>query len=138
MFYTTREMLLFQERKKLRKILYSKVTLILLLFFVILVARGTWKIHQKAIIAQTERDEAARAVEELNLRAEGLEKTLVRLRTPEGAEEEARQKYTVARSSEEVVIVVDVDAKKSKNSGELKESSFWDKLKRFLKGEWEE
>lgn len=135
MFYTTGEMLPFQERKKFRKILYSKATLVVLFFLVVVIGRGAWQIHQKAVIAQGERAQAARAVEELNLRVQGLEKSLTRLRSPEGAEGEARQKYTVARPSEEVVIIVDVDAKKGKNGEGVEERSLWGRFMSLFDGE---
>lgn len=135
MFYTTGEMLPFQERKKLRKVLYSKATLVVLFLLVVVIGRGAWQIHQKAVIAQGERVQAARATEELNLRAQGLEKSLVRLRSPEGAEEEVRQKYTVARPSEEVVIVVDENAKKGKNGEGVSKRSLWDRFTSLFSGE---
>ena len=132
--YTTGEMLPFQERKKFRKILYSKATLVVLLVMVVFVARGAWQIHEKAVIARAERDEAARALAELQNRTTELQASLGRLRSGQGIEEELRQKFTVAKPGEEVVVVVDESAKKSEN-GTSQSKSFWESILGFFRGQ---
>lgn len=127
-------MLQFQERKKIRKILYSKVTIVILALVTVLVARGAWDIHQKAAIAAAERDEAARSLGDLEKRSQGLEASLAELKSSHGLEAEVRQKFTVAKPGEEVVVVVDENAKKSKNDGTPSEQGFWEKFLEFFKG----
>ncbi len=117
-------MLPFQGRKKFRKILYSKATILVLLVVLVFVARGAWKIHEKATIARAERDQAARALAEVDGREAELQASLAVRRTDQGIEDEIRQKFTVARPWEEVVVVVDESAKKGKN-GEVAEMGFW-------------
>ncbi len=117
-------MLPFQGRKKFRKILYSKATILVLLVVLVFVARGAWKIHEKATIARAERDQAARALAEVDGREAELQASLAVRRTDQGIEDEIRQKFTVARPWEEVVVVVDESAKKGKN-GEAAEMGFW-------------
>ncbi len=108
-------MLPFQGRRKFRKILYSKVTILVLLVILVFVARGAWRIHEKAIIARTERDQVALSLAEIEWRKVELEESLALRITDQGVEDEIRQKFTVARPWEEVVVVVDESAKKSKN-----------------------
>lgn len=121
-------MIPFQERKKLRKILYSKFTLVVLVGLFFVVGEGAWQVHQKAVVAQTERGIAARSLVELQSRTNELETSLARLKSDKGVEEEIRQKYTVARNGEEVVIVVDENAKKSENGVAPLSESFWQRL----------
>jgi cell division protein FtsB len=123
----------FQERKKLRKILYSKVTLLVLFVACVLVARGAWGVHQKALIADSERNQALKAQEELQGRAIELEASLARLRSDQGVEEELRQKFTVAQPGESVVIVVDETDKTGKNTGVSGSESFWSRVVNFFK-----
>ncbi len=127
-------MLPFQGRKKFRKILYSKATILVLFVVVIFVARGAWKIHEKATIARTERDQTARALVEIENRTSELQASLALRRTDQGIEEEIRQKFTVARSWEEVVVVVDESDKKSKN-GEVVGQGFWAGFFGFFRGQ---
>jgi len=125
-------MIPFQERKKLRKILYSKVTLVILFIILLAVGRGAWSIHQKAKIAVSERDIAERSLLQLESRTAELQKSLTRLKSEQGIEEEVRQKYTVALPGEEVVVVVDDVAKKGKNSEAVETKSFWQRFVSFF------
>lgn len=121
-------MIPFQERKKLRKILYSRITILVLFVVFIAVAGGAWGISQKAGIARTERDIAEKSLAELQNRTRELEMSLERLNSSKGSEEEIRLKYTVARPGEEVVVVVDEQAKKSENNEVIEEQGFLTKL----------
>jgi cell division protein FtsB len=121
-------MIPFQERKKLRKILYAKATLLVLLVVLIFVVRGTYQVYQKAHIARTEQKEVEKSFEELALHANELEQSVERLKSEQGIEGEIRQKFTVARPGEEVVVIVDESTKKSKNGESKENQSFWQKL----------
>lgn len=125
-------MIPFQERKKLRKILYSKTSLFVLAVVLFAVGRGAWAIHQKASIAISERDIALRSLSELESRNSELKVSLARLKSGQGIEEEVRQKYTVARVGEEIVVVVDDNAKKGKNSEVASNRSFWQRIVSFF------
>ena len=125
-------MIPFQGRQKLRKILYSKVTLLVLTALVFFVGRGAWNTHQKAQIARSERSIAERSLNELESRTSELQASLIRLKSERGIEEEVRQKYTVARPGEEVVIVVDDSVKKGENSKTVSEKGFWRSLVDFF------
>ncbi|MFZ2303903.1 MAG: hypothetical protein WAV98_03905 [Minisyncoccia bacterium] len=118
-------MIPFQGRQKLRKILYSKVTLLVLAVFVFFVGRGAWNTHEKAQIARSERNIAERSLTDLESRAFELQASLAHLKTARGIEEEVRQKYTVARPGEEVVIIVDDSAIKGENGVTAAEKNFW-------------
>ena len=121
-------MIPFQERKKFRKIMYSKVALFVLLVVLFVVGRGTWDIYQKTSVAQTERDIAMRALADIQSRTTELQDSFVRLRSDRGIEEEVRQKYTVARPWEEVVVVVDDGEKIGKNGEAEDTKSLWQRF----------
>lgn len=125
-------MIPFQERKKLRKILYSKTSLFVLAVVLLAVGRGAWGVHLKASIAISERDIALRSLSELESRNSELKVSLARLKSGQGIEEEVRQKYTVARAGEEIVVVVDDSAKKGKNSEVASNGSFWQRVVSFF------
>ncbi|MBI5400491.1 MAG: hypothetical protein HZB12_00005 [Candidatus Yonathbacteria bacterium] len=125
-------MIPFQERKKLRKILYSKTSIALLFLALFVAGKGAWSIHQKAQIAISERDISARLLSDLQSRTTELQASLVRLKSDRGIEEEVRQKYTVARPGEEVVVVVDEKAKKSENGAMSTSTSWWREVVSFF------
>ncbi len=126
-------MIPFQERKKIRKIVYSKVTLVVLAGLLFVVSVGAWRIHQKAVVAKTERDISARELSGSESRMKELQVSLARLRSNQGMEEEVRQKYTVALPGEEVVVVVDENAKKSENGEVPVSNGWWQKIFSFFK-----
>lgn len=125
-------MIPFQERKKIRKILYSKITLIALAVVLLLVGDGAWNIYQKAAIARAERDSAARSLADLQSRTAELQASLVQLQSERGVEEDIRQKFTVVRPGEDVVVVVDDSTKKSENSEAVAPKGFWARIASFL------
>ena len=130
--YITGEMIPFQERKKIRKVLYSKFTLAVLSGLLFVVIGGAWQIYQKAMVARAERDITARGFADLQSRTKELETSISRLKSNKGIEEEIRQKYTVARDGEEIVIVVDENVKKSENRKVVTDESSWQRLASFL------
>ncbi len=106
----------------------------MLFVVLILVGRGAWGVYQKAEIARSERDITLRSLTELEARTSELRASMARLTSSRGVEEEVRQKYTVARPGEEVVVVVDDSVKKGKNSGAAEEKSFWQRIVSFFVG----
>lgn len=125
-------MIPFQERKKIRKILYSKTSLFILAVFLFVVSNGAWRIYQKAAIARTERDRAAQSLADLQARTTELQTSLARIQSQRGVEEDVRKKYTVARPGEDVVVVVDDSAKKSENSEASSTPSIWARITSFF------
>lgn len=121
-------MIPFQGRQKLRKILYSKITLIILAVMVFFVGRGAWNTHMKAQIARSEQNISERMLAEMESRNYELQASLIRLKSARGIEEEVRQKYAVARIGEEVVIVVDDSVKKGENDETTVEKGFWQRF----------
>lgn len=121
-------MIPFQERKKLRKIIYSKVTLLVLFIILVAIGRGAWGVHQKALIAQTEREIALRSLAEIQSRTAELETSLVQLKSKQGIESAVRQKYSVGKPGEEVVVVVDDNPKKGKNGEAGNGKSLWQRF----------
>ena len=107
----------------------------MLAIFAVLVARGAWGIHQKATITAIERTEAERTLSDLEKRSRELEVSLVSLKSAQGIEAEVRQKFTVARPGEELVVVVDENDKKGKNGEEVLEGGLWAQITRFFGGE---
>lgn len=121
-------MIPFQDRKRIRGFLYSKTSLSVLFLMLLLAGNGVWGIYQKSKTASSERDIALRSLTDLESRTAELQVSLDHLGTARGIEEEVRQKYTVARKGEEVVVVVDDSAKKSKNDMVADEGGFWQKV----------
>lgn len=102
-------MLEFQEKKKLKSILYSKITLIVLFVILFFIARATLSIYYKQKISGENLAKVKEEVAELKKREEVLNSEIERLKTEKGTEEEMRKKFMVGKVGEQVIVIVDDD-----------------------------
>ena len=107
-------MLEFQEKKKLRNILYSKVTLIALFVILIFIVKATFSVYHKQKVSEENLAKAKEEVAVLEKREKMLNSEIGRLKTDKGAEEEIRKKFMVGKAGEQVIVIVD-DNKSNKN-----------------------
>ncbi len=87
--------------------MYSRSVLILLFLILVILGRTVWFSYQGFKISKSNRDVARLEKEELENRISELEKDIDNLQTDRGLEGEIRDKFGVAKSGEEVIILVD-------------------------------
>jgi len=122
----------FQQKKKIRKVIYSRVTIFVLFVAVIFLTRSVYDIFTKERIsaenlAMTQKDYSA-----LEARQTTLKSDISRLNTQGGVEEEIRSKFSVAKPGETVVMIVDSTSSSSTDSQGNKKS-FWQRFVDFFK-----
>ena len=93
-------MLRASDKRALRKLLFGKIGVIVLLIIFILFAKGTWSVYKKADFAKENKNRAAQELEALYEREGMLEVELERLQTQRGIEEEVRHRFDVGREGE--------------------------------------
>lgn len=117
-------MLGFQEKRNLRRILYSKITLIVLAALFLLMLQATWGVWGKARETRLLKDRHEKTLAELKDRAAALQAEVDRLTSERGIEEEVRSKFDVGREGESVLIIT--DPKDDLEDTETRErSGFW-------------
>jgi cell division protein FtsB len=118
----------FQQRRRLRKIIYSKI--VFLLFFAVLVFLmfSTFQIYKKSQEAVFKNNEVKKELKELKSRKEHLDNEAARLRSTSGIEEEIREKFPVALPGEEVLIILDKGNNTEEEPEQEKKASFWQKI----------
>lgn len=124
----------FQEKKKLRKILYSKATLIALFVIIIFIARAVLGVYYKQKISEENLLIANNKITELESREKMLNSEIEWLKTDKGVEEEIRKKFMVGKAGEQVIVIVDED--RSNKNGEVdngERKSIWDKFIDFFR-----
>jgi len=125
-------MLEFQEKRRFRKILYSKITLVILIILIAVALNAVWRIYKKQHITKINLLKTATVYEELQTREKMLSSEIERLKTEAGKEEEIREKYGLVKPGEEVIVVINegvnyhLDQNKNQNS-------FWEKVKDWFK-----
>jgi len=96
----------FVQKRKIRQVLYNKITLIILAILVLFFLHSTWVVWQKERESQTLKDIALLHESELQERNTELQSDVQRLQTSSGLEAEIRSKFDVAKPGEDMVVVV--------------------------------
>ena len=108
--FPIKSMLQFEEKRKFRKVLYSKATLCLLFLVLAFIGRATYRVYEK------ERDSAEnlaiveRQYNDLQKRDDNLHADIKRLSSSPGIEKELRDKFRVAKEGEQMAVIVDSQA----------------------------
>jgi len=96
-----------EKKQKIKRRIYSWPVLICLLFGVLGLMRGAVAVLEKRALSERELENLQAKVIELKDREDKLQSDIKRLKTPEGIDEEIKEKFSVAEEGEKVVIIVD-------------------------------
>lgn len=122
----------FQDRRKIRKRLYSRTTLVIVVVILVILVRPTWNIVQKYFSTSKELNEAELKLQELKDREILLESEKEELKSELGVEREILSKFDLAREGESVAVII------SQNEGEEdippEPEGFWGSIKQFFGG----
>ncbi len=123
----------YQEKKRIRKILYSRKTLVLIFIIMIFFVYSTVKVFIRSRDAVAKNDEVKKELNDLLKKKNDLEKEIARLRSEAGAEEEIRKKFNVGKPGEKILVIIDKkqeDVKiEEKDVVSVFFSDFWQKIK---------
>ena len=126
-------MLDFKEKKKVRKMMYSKPVLFVLLGILLVSLEGLWSISQKHSEALEKSREAQADLENLRGREAELEKKVAFLKTDRGKDEEIRKKFMVGKQNEGVILVVDPTQSSATSSAPPPAPSLWTRFLNFFR-----
>jgi cell division protein FtsB len=116
----------FQQKRQIRKVIYSRVTLFVLFVLVILLGRATYDIYIKNQLSQTDYNSVKKEYDDLTSRQAMLDSEIARLNTQAGIEEEIRGRFSVAKPGEEIITVVDDESTGTPESSS--DQSLWQKF----------
>ena len=97
----------FEQRKKVRQIIYSRLSLLLLGVLVLVFAKASVGAYQKYHLSDRAYQEVAREQSELSARKDRLESDIARLKTAEGVEADIRSKFGMVKAGEHMLVLVD-------------------------------
>ncbi len=123
----------FQERRLLRKIIFSRFILIFLVSTLIFFAYASIKVYLRSRKAAEINELVRREMTDLENKKTAMEALINRLETETGAEEEIRSKFPVKKPGENMVVIVDEEVKIGDNSGESDSSGVLSKIWQFVK-----
>lgn len=123
----------FYKKQKLKRIVYSKVTIGVLCLLFILIAINTWDVYQKQRRAKRAVEEVRKEYDSLEARSVFLLEEINTLDEEEGVEATIRERFRVAKPGEKVIVLV--DAQESTSEPKQEENGFWEKIKGWLGNE---
>lgn len=108
----------FKNKRKTRKLIYSKISLLIALAIVIFMSMSTYNIYKKYRESADNKKGAMGELSSLEQRNKELSSRIDRLKTDRGLEEEIRKKFNVAKEGEGVVIIVPKSSTSSDGNSE--------------------
>ncbi len=123
-------MLDIQQKRKLRSVMYNRITLGVLAVLLLFMTHSTWVVYKKKVSSEEMKKSAQEKVLVLGQRKEDLETKIDQLGTVSGIEEEIRSKFSVVRTGEKMVVVIPSDEKNS--SSTVKKVTLWERLIQFF------
>lgn len=112
------------------KIKNSLLLNVLLFLLALAAGYGAFNMVKQAAVLKKEEEDARKKIEELAKKRKELESALLELQSPEAIEREAKERFNLKRSSEEVVVVV---PEKKGAPASTTPSAFWEKIKSLFK-----
>ncbi|MFA6341007.1 MAG: septum formation initiator family protein [Candidatus Paceibacterota bacterium] len=116
-------MLDFQQKRKLRQVIYSRAMLVLLLVLVVFLVHSTYGVYEKEKLSKEEYLSAKKTYDNLVAQESNLRVKIDKLGTESGLEEEIRSKFSVGKPGETVVVVVNNTSSTSQETGPS--AGFW-------------
>ena len=124
-------MLEFQEKRKVKRFMYSRITLVILLVIILLLLKSVWNVYEKESLTRDNLDKTASDLQGLKDREQMLSTEIDRLKTTSGTEAEIREKYGLVKPGEEVIVIVDKNSSSTDDISPI-EPSFWQKIVNWL------
>lgn len=120
----------FKAKQRLRKKIYSRGSFIILFCITALLIRGAWGAWQKQRESGNNLDRVEQELYIARSRERELGQSIERIKTPDGVENEIRQKFSVVKPGEEIVLIV--DESKNKTDSDNNSTSFIGKVGRWF------
>lgn len=123
----------FQSKQKARRMLYSPVAGVAFFILLVLLVKASWGIYAKSGASVEARSISEKQYNELVERQDFINKEIKRLRTTEGVEEEIRNKFSVAKPGETMVVIVPADVPEAMPEEKSFLQKFWYNIQHKLK-----
>ena len=118
----------FHEKRKFKRLLYSKLSLIILALIVIKLSFSVFDMYKKERDTRLKRIEQKNILYEFKKREKDLSDEIKRLSSEKGIEEEIRSKFEVGKKGESVVLIID-NPEEENIKNNIAEKNFWQRLK---------
>lgn len=95
------------QETRVRKVLFTRIFMVILVILVVLLGRGVFNVYQMERESRERKGTAEKNLADLKSREALLEKNIAALNTPEGVEAALRSQFDVAKEGEGLIVVVE-------------------------------
>lgn len=120
----------FEQKKKIRRILYSRTVIFILFLIFVFMAQATFRVYKKAKISKNNLNQVADEYDRLGAREQKIRDSVDYLQTDKGVEAEIRSKFRATKEGEQVAIIINDEVKKEVPPAPRR--SLWKKLVDFF------
>jgi cell division protein FtsB len=96
----------FQEKKRRQRLIYSKISIVVLIFLVLFMAKATYGVYKKERESAANKERVAQELATIQARQDVVSSDLHRIATEQGMEQEIRSKYSVSKPGETMIVIV--------------------------------
>lgn len=96
----------FKSRRKLKKVFYSPVTVVVLALVLVVLARGTWSVYQKYLVSEDRLNQARGQLAALKAEEGDLSQSIAELSTASGTEAVMRTNFRIVKPGESLAVIV--------------------------------
>ena len=121
----------FQEKNRIRRILYSKFFIIVLILLVGFMSMSVIKIYKKYRESKMLAEKTEQELKELETKKAELESSTAKLQTESGTEKEIRSTFNVKKPGEETIVIVEKNEENGKMG--LEEKGFFSRIWQAIK-----
>jgi cell division protein FtsB len=118
----------FEQKKIIRKTIYSKIVAFFLLIILLFLLHGTYNVYKKSRESHRQLEMIQNKVAELEEKKEKLGVQIEDLKSPVGQEEEARSRYLLAKEDEHTIVIIDKETETIVTEEPSFMESIWDKF----------
>lgn len=97
----------FQKKNNIKKMIYSRLVLILIFVVLFFFIKATIDFYQKASESKKRKERAETELLELQKRKYNLENKIESLNSPVGVEKELRERFDLVKEGEETILIGD-------------------------------
>ena len=118
----------FQQKRKVRQILYSNWVLVTLLVITVIVVRASWNVYMKEVTSARYVANAQDSLDKVTADEAQLKNAVDALNTQEGLEAEIRRKFMVVKPGEQIAVIIDKSPTATSSSQPAPAKTWWDKV----------
>jgi cell division protein FtsB len=106
----------FQKKKKIKNIIQSPASILILFIVFIILIRAIFSVYQKQNISIQNLAKEKMEYEKMSQRKEKLVSSIEYLKTDDGVESEIRNKFRLVKQGESIAVIINDEASSTKNT----------------------